>query len=98
MIADGPGGAVLEIRVIPRAARTEIAGIRGGALLVRLNAPPVDGAANVELLTFLARALGVPKSQLALISGARARAKRVRVNGAAAAALEPRLRELVHER
>jgi uncharacterized protein (TIGR00251 family) len=98
MIADGPGGAVLEIRVIPRAARTEIAGIRDGALLVRLNAPPVDGAANVELLTFLARALGVPKSQLAVISGERARAKRVRVKGATTAALEPRLRELVHER
>jgi len=98
MIANGPGGAVLEIRVIPRAARTEIAGIRGGALLVRLNAPPVDGAANVELLTFLSRALGVPRSQLALISGERARAKRVRVKGATAAALEPRLRELVHER
>ena len=98
MIADGPDGAVLDIRVIPRAARTEIAGTRDGALLVRLNAPPVDGAANVELLAFLARTLGVPKSQLALISGERARAKRVRVKGVTAAALETRLRELVHER
>ena len=98
MIADGPGGAVLDVRVIPRAARTEVAGTRDGALLVRLNAPPVDGAANLELLAFLARTLGVPKSQLALISGERGRTKRVRVKGATAAALEPRLRELVHER
>jgi|SRR5580765_1613495 uncharacterized protein (TIGR00251 family) len=98
MIADGPDGAVLDVRVIPRAARTEIAGTRGGALLVRLNAPPVDGAANDELLAFLARTLGVPKSQLALISGGRARAKRVRVKGLTAAALATRLRDLVHER
>ena len=96
MIADGPDGAVLDVRVIPRAARTEIAGTRGGALLVRLNAPPVDGAANDELLAFLARMLGVPKSQL--ISGGRARAKRVRVKGLTAAALAMRLRELIHER
>jgi uncharacterized protein (TIGR00251 family) len=98
MIADGPEGAVLDIRVIPRAGRTAIAGTRNGALLVRLNAPPVGGAANLELLTFLARMLDVPKAQLALISGERARAKRVRVKGVRAAALETRLRDLVHGR
>ena len=98
MVADGPDGAVLNVRVIPRAARTAVAGTRHGALLVRLNAPPVEGAANVELLSFLARVLGVPKAQLTLISGERARAKRVRVKGTTAAALEPRLRELADGR
>jgi uncharacterized protein len=98
MIVDGPEGAVLDIRVIPRAGRTTIAGTRNGALLVRLNAPPVDGAANLELLSFLAHALGVAKAQLTLISGERARAKRVRVKGVTAAALETRLSELVHGR
>jgi uncharacterized protein (TIGR00251 family) len=98
MIVDGPDGAILEIRVIPRAGRTAAAGIRNGALLVRLSAPPVDGAANAELLAFLARALGVPKQRLTLISGERARTKRVRVKDATAAALEPRLRELLDGR
>ena len=98
MIVDTPDGAVLDVRVIPRAGRTAIAGTRGDALLVRVSAPPAAGAANAELLSFLARVLEVPKTQLALISGERARAKRVRVRGVAAAALEPRLRDLVYGR
>ena len=98
MIVDGADGATIEIRVIPRAARTAVAGVRHGALLVRLAAAPVDGAANAELLAFLSRTLGVPKGQLALISGEKARTKRVRVKGATAAALELRLRDLQHGR
>ena len=98
MIADDPEGAVLNVRVIPRAGRTEIAGTRQDSLLVRINAAPVDDAANAELLRFLAQTLDVPRSQLTLISGGRARAKRVRVKGVSAAALERRLHALVHGR
>ena len=98
MITDGPEGATLDIRVIPRAGRTGCAGVRNGALLVRLAAAPVDGAANAELLAFLARELGVPKQKLVLISGEKARAKRVRVIGVRATTLEPRLHDLVHGR
>ncbi len=76
-----PGGADLAVRVIPRAGRSEIAGVRAGALLVRLAAAPVDGAANAALIALLAERLGVARSQLALIAGERRRDKRVRIFG-----------------
>jgi uncharacterized protein (TIGR00251 family) len=77
--------------VIPRAGRSGLAGTRDGALLVRLNAPPVEGAANEELIEVLVDALNVPKRAVAIISGERSRTKRVRVTGLAAA----RARELL---
>src|SRR5262245_52023830 len=55
------GGVRITVRVVPRAARAGIAGTRDGDLLVRLNAPPVEGAANAELIDVIANALGVPK-------------------------------------
>ena len=79
------GDAVLiTVRVIPRATRSQIAGTRNDALLVRLSAPPVDGAANAELIDVLSDALGVPRRSVTLVSGERSRSKRVRVAGMAA--------------
>jgi uncharacterized protein (TIGR00251 family) len=75
--------AMLDIRVIPRAAKAGVAGTRDGAILVRLNAPPVDGAANAELIDLLARALDVPRRSVTIVSGTRGRAKRVRIDGVA---------------
>ena len=60
--------------------------MRDGALLVRLAAAPVDGAANEELIETLARALHVPKRDITIASGERSRNKRVRVAGMDAAA------------
>ena len=91
MITDVPGGAVLDVRVIPRAGRTGLAGTRGGALLVRVAAAPVDGAANDALLVTLAEALQVPRRALTLVSGDRSRSKRIRVAGHSAADLRARL-------
>jgi uncharacterized protein (TIGR00251 family) len=71
----------LDVRVIPRASRPGLAGTRDGALLVRLSAPPVEGAANAELIQVLAKALGVPKRQVTIVAGERGRLKRVRVEG-----------------
>ncbi|HJU42233.1 MAG TPA: DUF167 domain-containing protein [Vicinamibacterales bacterium] len=79
------GRGDFEVRVIPRASRSEIAGMRGGALLIRLAAAPVDGAANAELIEILARALQVPKRHITIVSGERSRQKRVRVDGLDAA-------------
>ena len=76
-----PGGVRLQISAQPRASRTELIGIHGGALKIRLAAPPVDGAANLELLRFLARLLRVPRSNLTLIGGAAAKRKLVQVRG-----------------
>lgn len=73
------------VRVQPRAARDEIVGERGGELLVRIQAAPVEGAANASLLRLLARALEVPPSALQLLRGATGRRKLVRARGVRAA-------------
>jgi uncharacterized protein len=69
----------LEIRVIPRAGRSGFAGLRDGALLVKLAAAPVDGAANDELIALLAKTLKIPKRDITLVSGERSRTKRIRI-------------------
>jgi uncharacterized protein (TIGR00251 family) len=81
MISSTAGGIVIEVRVIPRAGRSEVAGTRDGALLVRLNAPPVDGAANAELIVLLADTLEVPRRNITITAGATSKRKRVKVVG-----------------
>ena len=71
----------LNVRVIPRARKTELSGERNGALVVRVAAPPVEGAANAAVIDCLARALGVPKRAVQIVSGERARTKRVAIDG-----------------
>lgn len=88
MTTQVPGGVILAVRVIPRAGRSGLAGTRDGALLVRLNAPPVDGAANAELLEVLADALDLPKRAFTIIAGERGRLKRLRIDGVAKDALD----------
>ncbi|WP_347247669.1 DUF167 family protein [Zoogloea sp.] len=84
----GDGSAVLALHIQPGARKTEVAGLHGEALKIRLAAPPVDGKANAALLAFLAQACGVPKSAVSLLSGETSRSKRVRIVGADASALE----------
>jgi uncharacterized protein len=67
--------------VILRAGRSGFAGLREGALLVRLAAAPVGGAANNELIALLAKALKIPKRDIAIVSGERSRTKRVSIAG-----------------
>ena len=81
MIEATADGIVLAVRVIPRAGRSGLAGTRDDAVLVRLGAAPVDGAANAELVAVLAAAFGVPRRDVAILSGDRSRHKRVRVRG-----------------
>lgn len=80
-IREAPGGVVLQLYVQPRASRTRTAGTHGDALKVQVAAPPVDGEANAELLGFLALALELPRTRLALLTGEGARRKRVRLDG-----------------
>ena len=81
------------MRVIPRAGRSAITGVRDGAILVRLAAAPVDGAANAELIDVIARALDIPKRDVSIVSGERSRQKRIRVAGIDRAAAYARLTE-----
>jgi len=79
VVRDAAGGAVIDIRVLPRAQKTGIAGIRQNALLVRVAAPPVAAAANIELLRYLARMLEVPLKSVRIVAGEKSRLKRVQV-------------------
>ena len=81
MLRSNSAAADIDVRVVPRAGRSEVAGTRDGALLVRLAAPPVDGAANAELIDLIARALHVPKRDITIVSGERSRKKRIRIAG-----------------
>ena len=81
-------GFIFSVRVVPRASRNEIVGLHGGALKVRVAAPPVEGAANDELVKFLAKQLGVPRSAVMLVSGTSSRNKTIRVVKASAARLD----------
>lgn len=81
MISAATDGVIISVRVITRAGRSVIGGVREGALLVRLNAPPVDGAANAELIDVLADALAVPKRDVSIVSGISSKQKRVRISG-----------------
>ncbi len=91
MIQSASNGVFLTVRVIPRAGKSGVAGTRGGAFLVRLTSPPVEGAANAELIEVLASALGVSKRMVTIVSGERARQKRVHVAGVDQATAAARL-------
>jgi hypothetical protein len=85
------GAVALRVRVQPRASREEIAGAREGALVVRLTAPPVEGAANKALSRVLGKRLGVPPSAVVIAAGSTSRIKLVVVNGLTAPQARARL-------
>jgi len=76
-----PGGVRVTVRVQPRASVTEIAGMYGDAVRVRLTAPPVDGAANAALVSFLAETFRIPRRAITIVSGASSRTKIVELAG-----------------
>jgi uncharacterized protein (TIGR00251 family) len=73
--------SVLQIHLQPRASKTEVVGPHGAAIKIRVQAPPVDGAANAELIRFLAKTLGIPRAAVRLTGGASGRLKRVEIVG-----------------
>lgn len=82
---------MLNIRVVPRASRSEIVGVYDGVLKVRIASPPVNGAANSEVIKLLAKKLGVGRSSVAIASGETSKAKQIRINGVTAAEVRSRL-------
>lgn len=83
-IAEKPGYIEFMVRVVPRASRTEIVGEMEGAVKVRVSSPPVDGAANAEIVSVFAKRLGVSRSAVEIVSGQSSKTKRIRINGATA--------------
>jgi uncharacterized protein (TIGR00251 family) len=76
------GALTFRVQVVPRASRNEIVGEHNSALRVRIAAPPVDGAANHELVRLLSRAFGVKRGAIEITSGQASKTKQVRVTGA----------------
>jgi uncharacterized protein YggU (UPF0235/DUF167 family) len=87
---DGPD-VLLELYVQPRAPRTEMIWRSPDRLVLRLPAPPVDGAANHACQEALAEILDIPKSRILIARGGTARFKLLRIRGAEAAAIRARL-------
>jgi uncharacterized protein (TIGR00251 family) len=73
-----------DVLIIPRAGKSEIGGLRDDAVVVRVSAPPVEGAANEALTEVLAEALGVARRAVRIVSGEKSRRKRVAIAGVTA--------------
>ena len=84
-IEERSGSIRFTVHVQPRASRTEVAGLHGDALKVRLSAPPVDGAANDALVDFLSERFAVARRAVRVIAGAQSRSKIVEIDGLTAA-------------
>ena len=82
----------ITVYVQPRASKTEVVGMHGDALKIRLTAPPVDNAANEALIDFIAAKLGIPKSSVRVAAGATGRRKIVEITGVTPAAVTAALR------
>jgi len=84
----GEGRITLTLHIQPGAKKTEVVGLHGDALKIRLAAPPVDGKANAALIGFVAERLGLAKSAVSLRSGQTSRRKVLEVIGAPADAAQ----------
>ena len=88
LCSERDGALLFTVRVVPRAARSSVIGEHDGALRVRVAAPPVDGAANEELVRVLARALDLPARDVEITSGHTSKVKQIRAIGALRERLE----------
>lgn len=79
VVRESNGKVLLSIRVQPRSRENAIVGVRDNSLLVRVNAPPVDDAANKAVIALLAKTMNLPKSTLSVQQGAKSREKSVKV-------------------
>ena len=91
MIRTTGTGIEVDVRVIPRAKKTRLDGERDGALLVRVAAPPAEGAANEALIRYFSEILRLPRHAVRILSGERGRRKRLALDGVSADSM----RELV---
>jgi uncharacterized protein len=90
-VTEAGGHVHFAVHVQPRAGKNEIGGVHGGAIKVRLTAPPVEGAANQALIELLSRQLGVPKGSIRILRGQSSRHKVIEVQDITAAALRTTL-------
>ena len=94
-ITTSRSGPCFDVHVVPRASRSAIVGEHDGSVKVSLASPPVDGAANEALIELLAKALGRPRRDVAIVRGASSRKKTWAVAGLGEAELRRELERLV---
>jgi uncharacterized protein len=78
-VLEKDGSITFSVRVVPRASLSEIVGEHDGVLKIKIAAPPVDGAANAELIKLLARKFNVSKSDIEIIGGETSKNKRIKI-------------------
>ena len=78
-IREQDGSVTFEVRVIPRSSKSEIVGEHNGALKVKLKSPPVDGAANDELVKLLSKRFEILRSEIQIVAGHTSKTKQIRV-------------------
>ena len=94
-VKDRDGSAELRVHCQPRASKTEIVGLHGNALKVRLVAPPVEDQANIELCQFLAQHFGVLRQEVQIFFGKRGKQKRVLIKGKTAHEIQDCLTHII---
>ena len=78
-LTEADGSVTFDVRVVPRSSRSEIVGEHDGALKVRIASPPVDGAANSELIKLFAKRFGVSKGDVEILAGETSKSKRIKI-------------------
>ena len=91
-IGEKDGSVIISIRVVPRASRSEIIGIHDGALKIRIASPPVDGAANTELIRLISKTFGVSKSDIFILSGETSKNKRIKIANLSKSSFEEKIK------
>jgi len=94
-VSRSTSGVTFVVRVTPRAGRTDITGVHGDALAMRLAAAPVDGAANDALVGFLAETFDLPRRAVTILSGHTSRNKRVALAGISEPEVAARLNDIL---
>ena len=79
VITEKDGTVAFDVRVVPRASKSEIVGEHDGALKVRMAAPPVEGGANAELIRLLGRSFDVSRSSVSIVGGESSKKKRIKI-------------------
>ena len=93
VVSERDGGITFDVQVVPRASRDRLGPVHGDRLKVQLTAPPVDGAANDALVALVAKTLGRPRGDVAIVRGHTGRKKTVRVAGSTRDALYSRIKD-----
>ena len=93
IVEDGDG-VFIDLKGVPRSSKTELQRSDEGLYRIRIAAPPVQGAANADIIKFLAKTLDVPKRNVSLVHGMKGKYKRFRVDGVKAKAVRKRLAEV----